>query len=214
MLFFAQGRLQPTLPWYTSLEQLAQLSYGFEMWAGSLTLMLPPVQPVSSAADPWEGDPLALGTSGMSMLAHALVYFSVMEMKLGQEEQSSWPFQAFGCAGGVWSSSGFDGAQIQNGVPTADNKLVLSEPIQIPRTQPLSAKLKLANEVRALIGTPAAPGVGSPLAEYEYETDKGTQELQPPPFGVRFTLYGRRIKKTQYGQLPPELQWIEPGGAG
>lgn len=202
MLFFAAGRVQANLPWYTSLQQVGSLSYGFEVWQMSISLMLPPVSPIANALDPWAAGPTP-ATSGMSMLANSLVHFGVMEMDLGQEEQMSWPVVCFGAGGGVYSTASNDGANLQNGEPTENNQLKLPEAIMVPRTQPLSAKIRLANEVRALIGTPAAPGVGSPLDVYQYTTAKGTFDLEPMPFGVRFVLSGRRIKKTQYGQLPP-----------
>jgi hypothetical protein len=201
MLFFASGRVQSNLPWYTSLQQVGQLSYGFEVWQMAISLMLPPVQTIASSETPWDTSP-APQTSGMAQLANALVYFGVMETELGQENQMSWPVQCFGSGGGVWNASNNDGAAIQNGNPTETNQLKLPEAIMIPRTQALSAKIRLANEVHALIGSPAAPGVGTPLANYSYTTAKGQSDLEPAPFGVRFTLSGRRVKKTQYGQLP------------
>jgi hypothetical protein len=116
----------------------------------------------------------------------------------------SWPVSTFGAGGGVYNTSNGDGANLQNGFPTESNQLKLPEAIMVPRTQPLSAKIRLANEVRALIGTNAAPGVGSPLADYSFSHNKkGQVDLKTMPFGVRFVLSGRRIKKTQYGQLPP-----------
>jgi hypothetical protein len=207
MIFFASGRTQPNLPWYTSLQQVGELSYGFEVWQMAITFMLPPVSAAASATLPWESVGATPATSGMDMLANALSYFGVMEMELGQENQMSWPVHAFGPGGGVNATGGILGGQhLQNGEPKESNQLKLPEPIQIPRTQPLSAKIRLAAEVRGLIGTVAAPGVGTPLANYSYEFSKGSADLEPPPFGVRFQLSGRRIKKTQYGQLPPVLE--------
>ena len=49
MLFFAAGRVQANLPWYTSLQQVGSLSYGFEVWQMSISLMLPPVSPIANA---------------------------------------------------------------------------------------------------------------------------------------------------------------------
>jgi len=201
MLFFAEGRLQNRLPWYTSLQQQGTLSYGFQCWGMSISLMLPPVMPTPSSTSPWEN---TAATSGMAQLANAIVHYGVMLMELGQEQQMSWPVYRFGAAGGVYQGSSTDGANLQNGFPTSANYLGLPEPIDIPRTQPLSAKIRLAVEVRALIGSVTNPGVGSPLGDYTYETEKGALDLKPAPFGVRFTLAGRRIKKTSYGQLPKQ----------
>lgn len=202
MIFFASGRLQPNLPWYTSLQQVGALSYGFEVWQMSITLMLPPMQATNNGAVPYEVQAGAVFTSPVMMLAHSLVFFGVMSMDLGQEDQMSWPVQCFGSGGGLHATNTFDGNAVQNGTPEESNQLKLPEPIMIPRTQALSAKIRLAAEVHALIGTVAAPGVGSPLGPYPLELGEGSVELESPPFGIRFVLTGRRIKKTQYGQLP------------
>ena len=99
----------------------------------------------------------------------------------------------------------------QNGEQHVSNVLKFPEPISMPRTQNLSAvKLTIAPEARGMIGTPAAPGVGSSLSPYLYGTTPAAgedpeviQTLPQLPFAVQLGLVGRRIKDTQYGQIPP-----------
>ena len=110
MIFFADGRIQTSRPWYSSLQQVGQLSYGFQVWGMSISLMLPPVQPIASSVTPWN---FGAGTSGMAHLANALVHFGVMQMELGQENQMSWPVSRFGAAGGVYQANSADGANLQ-----------------------------------------------------------------------------------------------------
>ena len=102
---------------------------------------------------------------------------------------------------------------MNNGVPTGANVLTLPEPISIPRTQNLSARIKLPPEVYEMIGNVAAPGVGSPLQPYNFTylgvageppvPDPIDVLLQYPPYKVQIGLQGRRVKDTQYGQIAP-----------
>ena len=80
----------------------------------------------------------------------------------------------------------------------------LPEPIEMPRTQNLNAKIRIAPELFALIGTPAAPGVGSPLIDYVLDVvgdQDPTVSLPNPPFAIQIGLVGRRVKDSQYGQV-------------
>jgi hypothetical protein len=136
-------------------------------------------------------------------LAEAIINFGVLQMGLGQEEQMSWPCHRFGGGGGVAQNSSQTSLP-SNGIPEGPNVLKLPEPIEMPRTQNLSAKIRLAAEVQALIGTVAAPGVGQPLSPYLYGlvSTPTVVSLNQPPFAIQLGLVGRRVKKTQYGQIP------------
>lgn len=94
----------------------------------------------------------------------------------------------------------------QNGIPENANVLKLAEPIEMPRTQNLDVKITIAPEVRAMIGTLAAPGVGTPLVDYDYGVAGGLEPLVASlpqlPYSVQLGLIGRRVKFTQYGQIP------------
>jgi hypothetical protein len=91
-----------------------------------------------------------------------------------------------------------------NGIPGSMNVMKLPEPIEMPRTQNMNAKIRLANEVFPTIGTLAAPGVGSALIDYRLDV-VGDQDplvtLPNPPYAIQVGFVGRRIKDTQYGQV-------------
>ena len=79
----------------------------------------------------------------------------------------------------------------------------LPEPIEMPRTQNLNAKIRIAAEALPIIGASGGTGVGSPLQPYVYNTDNATSVNLPQlPFATQLGLVGRRVKKTQYGQIP------------
>ena len=85
----------------------------------------------------------------------------------------------------------------------------LAEAIEMARTQNIDAKLRIDPQVLALIGRVAAPGVGSPLQPYVYSYLDSEQEVQTvnlpqAPFKVQLGMKGRRVKDTQYGQIPAQ----------
>jgi len=200
MVFFATGRNAANMPWYTNMQQTATLAYGFEVWAVALELLFPTVCPQQN-----DGYSLSLnpGVAAVQKLAECIINFGVLELELGQENQISWPCSKFGPGGGL-SMSGNDAAvNTQSGERSLGNMLKLAEPIEMPRTQALNAKIRIAPEVHALIGNTTNIGVGKKLAEYDYTySGPTTVDYDQPPYAVRLTLSGRRIKRTQYGQVP------------
>lgn len=206
--FFDQGRTEPSEPWYTSLELVGQLSYGFEAWVAYLLWGGPP-HPFTNEVDGQDG---ASGfVDSVSILAQAILNFGVLLMDLGQEEQMAWPTPQFGAGGGLEVDGSSAMGVPQNSIPEGANVQKLAEPIEIPRTQNLNAKIRLAPEVHGTIGTIGAPGVGSPLSGpndtppgtgYVYVIDGSQVFLDWPPYSLEFGLIGRRIKRTQYGQEP------------
>jgi hypothetical protein len=205
MVFFqSAGRTKATMPWYTNIDQPGQLAYGMEVWQIYLRIMFPSKPPIQSLDD-GEDDANA-GPPPPVKLAEAILNYGVLELNLGQEEQTVWPLLAFGGGGGLSVNSGVGLCVAQNSNPDSYNVMKLPEPIQMERTQNLSAKIRLANEVFNIIGTDAAPGVGSPLEPYVLTTESGeapiTVSLTQPPYSIQLGLVGRRVKKTQYGQVP------------
>lgn len=199
--FSGGGRTVANYPWYTNLDVSSQLAYGLEVWQVYLALMFPTMPDVANIGYDITGEPIS--PPGTVKLAECIINFGVLELQLGQENQASWPCHRFGAGGGLSLGS----TQISNpinGTPEGSNVLKLPEPIEMPRTQNLYAKIKLATEVHALIGTPAAPGVGQPLTDYSYgiEATPTVVTRAQPPFAVQIGLVGRRVKKTQYGQIP------------
>lgn len=199
--FFNSGRTDANYPWYTNLNVSGQLAYGLEVWQLYLHLMLPTMPDVANIGYDITAEPVS--PPGPVKLAEAIINFGVLQMRLGQEDQMSWPCHRFGSGGGVAQNSSQTSLP-SNGVPEGTNVLKLPEPIEMPRTQNLDAKIRLAAEVQALIGTPAAPGVGQPLSPYAYGivSTPTVVNLPQPPFAIQLGLVGRRVKKTQYGQIP------------
>jgi hypothetical protein len=212
MVWF-QDRTEANFPAYTNLDQKAQLSYGLEVWAAYLMLKFPTLNPLQgNRTDIDAGVPLTpvFGPPPSVKLAEAFIHYSVVNLDLGQENQTKFSTSRFGAGGGLAIGNAIF-SSVQNSLPQSANVLKLPEPIEMPRTQNLAVKLKLAPEVKALIGTTAAPGVGSELTPYNYNyTDaEGVTVLQELPqtnWGVEFGLTGRRIKRTQYGQVEPGKQ--------
>ena len=204
MIFFSAGRTQPTQPWYTSTELVGQLSYGFEAWQVYVHFGFP-AMPDRLSNNPYdETDPPTVMNFG-TLLMQAIINFGVLQMDLGQEQQMSWPVHRFGAGGGFFQNPGFGVGVGQNSMPDSANVLKLPEPIEIARTQNLNAKIRIAPEILAHIGSNLAPGVGDPiLAQYTYDGAKGEATLITLPYTVQVGLIGRRIKKTQYGQVPGE----------
>ena len=204
MFFFTAGRKHSKEPWYTSLSLVGQLSYGFVAWQIYLYVAMP-IWPSAANNDGFSSGSVQ-EVAGTTMLAHSIINFGVLQMKLGQEQQTSWKCHRFGTGGGFHIGTPAGIQNPLNGRPNWDNVLALPEPIEIARTQNLDAKIRLAPEVFDLIGSPAAPGVGVRLNDYLLILNgpNGLEEtaVQPVPFITQLGFRGRRIKKTQYGQLP------------
>lgn len=204
MIFFqSQGRTTATMPWYTNIDQPGQLAYGFEVWQMYLIFAFP-IAPLSNSYDfdaPVTA-PTLLNVPMPVRLLECLVNYSVLELNLGQENQTIWPVARFGAGGGV-SLNATAVASGQNSDQQGANVLKLPEPISMPRTQVLNAKIRISTDVHSLIGTVAVPGVGAPLATQDYVVaNADTNALVLAPYKTEFGLVGRRIKDVQYGQLP------------
>lgn len=214
MVFF-QERTSAQNPTYTNLDQKATLSYGMEVWGAYLELKFPTLNPYQAN----RGEPLVqpgpiiipagdAGPPPIVKLAEALLNFGVVVFDLGQENQTRFPTTRFGAGGGLQLMS-FIFAQVQNSIPQRANVMTFPEPIEMPRTQNFSVKIQLAPEVLPLIGTPAAPGVGIEQMPYLFSIWETPESVAPvvvpltqPPYAVEIGLIGRRIKFTQYGQVP------------
>lgn len=208
VFFQGGGRTKAQMPWYTNLDISGQLAYGMEVWQIYLHAKFPRITP-----DQNNGTPTANpGVAPTVKLAEAILNFGVLELELGQENQMVWPCTRFGAGGGIVSQNDTAEAGINNGIPEGANVLKLAEPIEMPRTQNMNAKIRLAPEAQTIIGTPTAPGVGNPLLAYSYAIDGvGTVTKPQLPFALELGFVGRRVKKTQYGQLPQDGT---PGQAG
>lgn len=214
VFFQGGGRTQANYPWYTNLDISGQLSYGFEVWQIYLLLAFP-IMSLGSTVDPNTTNPPAtIGAVPTTVrLAEAIVNFGVLDFELGQENQTRWPLTRFGAGGGLHVASLLL-ANIQNSEQQQDNIMGLPEPIEMPRTQNLNVKIRLAAEVLDLIGTVAAPGVGAPILPQNIVVGYETVGEDPPvvepiivtrqvqPYAIQLGLKGRRIKNTQYGQIP------------
>jgi hypothetical protein len=205
MIFFnAPGRSNSQTPWYTNLDLPGQLSYGMEVWAAYLLFAFPAMPPVQNIGYDFEANP---GVPGPVKLMEAILNFSVLDLNLGQENQTRFPLTRFGAGGGIFMNGGAGVTNIvQNGLPEGANVLKLAEPIEMPRTQNLDVRITIAPEARGIIGSVAAPGVGQPMSDYAYGVVGGTEptvaDLPQLPFSMQLGLIGRRIKFTQYGQIP------------
>jgi len=201
MVFFSGGggRSTANTPWYSNLDIPGQLAYGMEVWQVYLYFAFPTLTP-----DQNNGTPAANpGVAPTVKLAEAILNFGVLELELGQENQTKWPCSRFGGGGGLVHSNSVVDAAISNGVPEGANVMKLAEPIEMGRTQNFSAKIRIAPEAQPIIGTVAAPGVGAALLPYQYVIDgEAAVDLVQLPFSVQLGFVGRRVKKTQYGQLP------------
>lgn len=210
IVFFSGGLTKGNSPWYTNLDVVGQLSYGFEVWQAYLMLHFPSdvgLQSLLEKPVTITDGPMRWGGPGL-MLAQAILGFGVLSLDLGQEGQIEFPTHRLPAGGGMPMNSAFIG-QPQNGIQIASNVLRLPEPIEMPRTQNFTAKIRLAPEIHKLIGTPDNPGVGGALDQYSLvvpvvpATDPPTDklvELPMPPYVLELGLVGRRVKQTQYGQ--------------
>jgi hypothetical protein len=219
MIFFSAGRTRGTVPNYCNMDQNAQVAFGVEIWQMYILVQIPMncaqgdgkfIPDEESPSYPGDGYWLGIQPGcppSAYKLGEAIIQYGVCQLMVGQEEQCFYPVHRFGAGGGEYHV-GYNMAS--NGVPEGANVLVLPEPISIPRTQNLIGKIILPAEVRAMIGTPTAPGVGSPRAPYVYyywdpDADPGEEptmvELAEVPYLVQWGLQGRRVKQTQYGQI-------------
>lgn len=203
--FQSAGRTRARMPWYTNLDVPGQLAYGMQVWQVYLQFMFPTQASNQSLLDPSEAG--SVGVPPTVRLAEAILNFGELELELGQENQVQWPLSRFGAGGGLALMGGGEVAPVlaSNSLPQAVNVMKLPEPVEMVRTQNFAAKIRIAPEAFKMIGTDAAPGVGSPLDDYILETAGGetptTVALEMLPFAIQLGLVGRRIKQTQYGQL-------------
>lgn len=212
MVFFASSRTKSQQGQLTNMDKSGELSFG--MWVYQIYLILK-MPPMLSKADNNAPDYMAnMNISPVQMLCNALINWSVLSMQLGQENQMWWPTHRFGAGGGLADQTlggmPYGISTQQNGLQRAENVLKLPEPIAMVKGDPLSAVISIHPIVRALLGTPGAPGVGAPLLPYVYSPWEGDPpapppmpyELPMPPFSIELGLQGKRVKRTQYGQVP------------
>lgn len=200
ILFFNAGRTKGNSPVYTNMDQNGELAYGMEVWQIYLLLQFPIFPPIQNTGFDYEID---AGVSPTLKLAESILNFGVLILDLGQENQMYWPLTRFGGGGGLVISDIAGSTHASNALQNGANMLALAESIEMPRTQNISATIRLSPDCQSMIGTAAAPGVGSPLAAYTYGTAAETDvDLDQLPFKIELGLVGRRIKKTQYGQIP------------
>jgi len=209
VFFQSSGRTRASMPWFTNLDVAGQLAYGLQVWQIYLNIVFPTLP--NKASNIQNSTESGVGSVPPTVrLAEAILNFGVLSMNLGQENQAEWPLSRFGAGGGLALSTGGSGggtgsggmSLASNSIPATANVMKLPEPIEMGRTQNLSAKIKLAPEIFALIGSPAAPGVGSALPNYKLELDGDTPvivSLPMQPFSIQLGFVGRRIKDTQYG---------------
>lgn len=208
IVFFSAGRNISSTPQLTNMDVNAQLAYGMEIWQIYLMLAFPIVTPNQNDGFSAETD---AGVAPTEKLAECLINYGILDMDLGQEQQVSFPCTRFGSAGGLKISNSIASASVQNSPPDNANILKLPEAIECPRTQNLRARIRIAPEAFPMIGTVAAPGVGSPRQPYAFtylpegpEPQPITVQLPELPYAVQLGLVGRRVKFTQYGQIPGE----------
>lgn len=205
MTFFSAGRTKAGNPQLTNLDLSGQLSYGFQVWQIYIALHFPTLPPAANNGFSDAPTDVLSGIPPTTRLGECFMHYASVEMTLGQEEQASWPVSRFGAGGGL-HLSGDVGVHVASAQPQMQNVLVLPEPISMVRTQNMDLKIRLSPEALEMIGTPGAPGVGFPLAPYDYRyVDDGVENdvaLTELPFAVQVGLVGRRVKQTQYGDVP------------
>lgn len=202
MIFFNAGRTkaQPG-PFYTNVDAAGLMSYGLEVW-GIYCMIVLAAQPTTSGEFGIGVNPNA--TAG-ARIAESVINGGVLSLDLGQESQVEFPVHRFGAGGGI----AVDGIQLSlphNGTTHRSHMMVLPEPVQMPRTQNLTAQIRLSPEALAVLGNPTAPGYGAPFIAETYQIPTTTVpppdpvKILPAPFMVQIGLVGKRIKKLQYGQ--------------
>lgn len=207
--FQSANRTKATMPWYTNLDQNAMMSFGLEVWQIYLSFGFPAMPPIQTLTEYDTAADLPAGPPPTIKLMEAILNYGVLELNLGQEEQTVWPLSRFGAGGGLATGNTAGVVVGQNSNPDSYNVMKLPEPIQMMRTQNISAIIRLAPEVFEIIGTPLALGVGAPLADYQLATVLAGEppvativERAQPPYTLQLGLVGRRVKDTQYGQVP------------
>ena len=198
VFFQSSGRTRATMPWYCNQDQQGTLSYGLEVWQMFVEFLVPPMPPFQAANVPPTGG--VFGPTPYEQFVAILLQCSELELMLGQEPQCAWHLSRFGAGGGIWANVSNGAISVNSSVPTERNVLKLPEPIEMPRTQNLWAKIRCAPEV-----LPQLEAYGGLIAEQTTQTlARGVETTLTFPralFGVRFGLVGRRIKNTQYGQI-------------
>lgn len=207
LVFFNAGRTKSgTGAFYTNIDTAGMMSYGFEVW-GIYCLVITPASSLLNTT-PAAGPPVISSaiqanpeTLACTRVAEAIINGGVLSLDLGQESQVEFPVHRFGAGGGIQ----VDGLQLSlphNGTTHRSHTMVLPEPVQMPRTQNLTAKITLSPEAMATLGSAAAPGFGSALAADTYDPPGAPASVDLPkmPFMCQIGLVGKRIKKVQYGQ--------------
>src|SRR4029077_392261 len=103
VFFQSPGRTRANTPYYTNLDQPGTLSYGFEVWGMYLLFAFPTMPPIQNIGYDFDANP---GVPGPVKLAEAILNHGVLDVELGQENQTSWPCTRFGAGGGMYISAG------------------------------------------------------------------------------------------------------------
>lgn len=196
IFFQGAGRTKASMPWYTNLDMPGQLSYGLEVWQIYFALKNPRVPATMSQGQVAAAD---IGPSSVMTFESTLLQFAELEVELGQENQMKWPLSRFGAGGGLYNSSLISGTG-NNSRQDAVNVLELAEPIQMPRTMNFHATIRIAPEV-----SPVLQALGGPLPALKFwnESLDIPADITVPqlPYSLELGFVGRRVKKTQYGQI-------------
>jgi hypothetical protein len=185
------------MPWFTNLDVPGQLAYGLEVWQIYFALLNPRVPPLMQQGQ--ITSPSDVGPSTVMQFESTLLQFGELEVELGQENQMKWPLSRFGQGGGVYNSSLVNGAGT-NSRQDAANVLNLAEPIQMPRTQNFNAVIRIAPEAGPILTALGGPLPSLKLWNESLDTP-GDITVPQLPYALQIGFVGRRIKKTQYGQI-------------
>ncbi len=196
IFFQGAGRTRATMPWFTNLDVPGQLAYGLEVWQIYFALLFPRVPATMSQGQVAAAD---IGPSTVSQYESTLLQFGELEVELGQENQMKWPLSRFGQGGGLYNSSLINGAGT-NSRQDAINVLELAEPIQMPRTQNFNAVIRIAPEVQDVLTALGGPLPSLSLWNESLDTPANITVPQLP-YALQIGFMGRRVKKTQYGQI-------------
>lgn len=198
--FNTPSRNRANWPQLTNLDTPGTMSYGLKCYAIGVELRFPTLYSLQST----KGNPHGLtpaptvGPSQGQRLAEALLNWSTLQVIYGQEPQFEYPLTSFSNAGALFSSTSVLNSQ-QNGLPAIDVALTLPEPIEMGRTQVITAKVVVAPFMFELIGQGADIGVGMPRYGYSLADDETTTLLPENPWALTVKLMGERTKLTQYG---------------
>ncbi len=197
IFFQGAGRTKATMPWFTNLDVPGQLSYGLEVWQIYFALKNPRVPPTMSVGQTATG--MQAGPSSVMQYESTLLQFGELEVELGQENQMKWPLSRFGQGGGLYTTGLVTGTGT-NSRQDAVNVLNLAEPIQMPRTQNFNAVVRIAPEAAAVLT--ALGGPLPALSMWNESLDTPANITVPQlPYAIELGFVGRRVKKTQYGQI-------------